>query len=270
MTTLPPPREITGPGATAAIYDQGAHLVGWTPAGADPVLWLSPRTRLEEGTAIRGGVPICFPWFGPGRSGDRAPAHGTARVTPWTLVEQSEGRVRYEITGADLGVQDLVARYEVVAGSRLQLSLTVTNTGDDDLVYEEALHAYLAVGDVREVTVEGLDGASYVDKVDRGRTHTQAGELRFVAETDRVYRSACPVTVVDPVLGRRLRISTSGSASKVVWNPWAERAAAMADLGEDAWPGMLCVEGGNVLTDELTLTPGGSHLLRYSLEVLPL
>ncbi|AKT51069.1 D-hexose-6-phosphate mutarotase [Arsenicicoccus sp. oral taxon 190] len=270
MTTLPPPRQITGTAATASVYDQGAHLVAWTPDGAGPVLWCSEHTLLEEGVAIRGGVPICLPWFGPGRSGDRKPSHGPARITPWRLVEEGPGTVTYAVTGAELGVADLEATYVVEAGERLTLSLTVANTGADELTYEEALHAYLTVGDVRQVTVEGLDRASYVDKTDQGRTHRQEGPLRLTRETDRVYRSACAVTVVDPVLGRRLRVAKTGSASTIVWNPWADKAAQMSDLGDDEWTGMLCVEGGNVMADEITLAPGDRHTLRYELEVLPL
>lgn len=265
MGTLPAPRGISGPEATAAIHEQGAHLVTWTPTGEQPVLWVSRDTLLEEGAAIRGGVPICFPWFGPGRSGDRKPSHGPARTTRWEPVVIEEARAELTLT---LGA--LRATYAVRAGRRLELALRVTNVGSQEETYEEALHTYLAVGDVRQVSLEGLDRASYVDKTDQGATRRQEGPVTLRGETDRVYRSACPVTVVDPVLGRRLRITTSGSASTVVWNPWADKAAGLADMGDDEWTGMVCVEGGNVLADEITLAPGDSHTLRYEIEVLPL
>ncbi|MCH8614276.1 D-hexose-6-phosphate mutarotase [Arsenicicoccus dermatophilus] len=269
MTTLPV-HDISGPEATATIHDQGAHLLTWAPQGQAPVLWASPQVRLEEGKGIRGGVPICFPWFGPGRTGDRTPTHGPARTTPWRSTTIEPGHATYAITGAELGVQDLEATYDVRAGARLELTFTVRNTGAQELTYEEALHAYLTVGDAREITVEGLAGATYVDKTDQGRSHRQDGELRLTRETDRVFRSAGPVTVVDPVLGRRLRVTKTGSASTVVWNPWDELSASLGDMGPEAWRTMVCVEGGNAMADEITLAPGDSHTLTYHLEVLPL
>lgn len=269
MTSLPAPRTLAGPDATATIHDQGAHLVSWTPAGHEPVLWCSARTRLERGVAIRGGVPICLPWFGSGRTGDRTPSHGPARLTAWRVVDEGDGEITYETTGAELGLADtLQARYRVVAGQTLRLTLTVTNTGDDELTYEEALHTYLAVGDVREASLDGLDGASYVDKVDHGRVHRQQGPVRFTRETDRIYRSAAPLTLTDPVGGRRLRVTTAGAASAVVWNPWVDKTAALTDMGDDEWTGMLCVEAGNVGDDALTLAPGDAHTVSYELAVL--
>jgi glucose-6-phosphate 1-epimerase len=132
--------------------------------------------------------------------------------------------------------------------------------------YELALHTYLRVGDVRHVSVKGLDGASYLDKV-TGQRELQAGDVTLTAQTDRVYDRAGDIVVTDPVLGRRLLITTEGAASTIVWNPWVAKAAAMPDFGDDEWPGMLCIEGGNVLDHAVTLEPGASATLRYRVAV---
>jgi glucose-6-phosphate 1-epimerase len=129
-----------------------------------------------------------------------------------------------------------------------------------------ALHTYLAVGDVRQVAIAGLDGASYLDKV-TGQPEVQVGDVTIVAETDRVYDRGADVVVTDPVLGRRLRVASEGAANTVVWNPWVAKSAAMPDFGDDEWPGMLCIEAGNVLDHAVTLEPGGSETVRYRLAV---
>ena len=156
---------------------------------------------------------------------------------------------------------DLVARM----GRHLEVSLTTTNTGPGPVTVEEALHAYLAVGDVRQVTIAGLDGATLHDKV-TGEDRTQLGELVLTGETDRVYRTDAPVTVTDPVLGRRLHVETEGAANRVVWNPWAEKGPGIADVG-DEWPRFVCVEGANVLADAVTVPAGATHTLTYRLFV---
>ena len=261
---------------TAAVHDQGAQVTSWVPAGGEPVLWLSPRAHLETGRAIRGGVPICFPWFGSGRTGDLAPAHGFARTAPWRLVDEATSNgditLAYRLTDAEAGADAFPhpyhAAYKIVLGEVLELALTVTNIGDEPFEFEEALHAYLAVGDVRDVRVEGLDGVEYVDKVGGG-VPRQAGPLRFTEETDRVYRTGGPVRLVDPVLGRTVVVETAGAADVVVWTPWTDKAAAAGDIGAEAWTQFVCLEGANALDDAVGLDPGQSHTLTYRLSVLP-
>ena len=273
-TALPAPRTYTTGEMTAEVYDQGAQVTRWAPAGAPSVLWLSPLARFEAGRAIRGGVPICFPWFGPGRGGDLRPAHGFARTTPWRLVGEQVGdavvSLDYELTEADATVPEFSHRYHaayrVVLGPELALDLTVTNTGDEPFEIEEALHAYLAVGDVRQVRLEGLEGAPYVDKVGGGRP-VQDGAVRLVAETDRVYHSGGPVRVVDPVLGRTLVVGTREAHNIVVWTPGTDKARAAADIGEQSWTSFVCVEAANALEDVVTVAPGSSHTLGYRLRI---
>jgi glucose-6-phosphate 1-epimerase len=272
MTQLPSATRFTSDAATGAIYEHGAHVVDWTPAGHAPVLWMSKASNFDSTSPIRGGVPICLPWFGAGRKGDAKPAHGFARLRAWSRQPRSaDNSLRYLL---DLGPSDefphaLQAEYLVSFSEELTLELSVTNRSEESFSFEEALHTYLAVSDIRSVTVTGLDGCEYLDKA-LGATdgaHTQLGDINFIAETDRVYRSSADVTIVDPLLKRRITVSKTNSANTVVWNPWSTKAAAMADFGNDEWPGMLCIEGANVLADAINLQPGATHSMSYRLRV---
>lgn len=272
--TLADPRILGSGRSVAEVYDHGAHVWSWS-LDAAPVLWQSAHSMKEPGKPLRGGVPICWPWFGPGRSGDQTPAHGVARLTEWTLTGTADrdgaaistsSLLPANAPGAGLG-EGWKAVYEVSVGDSLDLALTIANDGPAPFSYEVALHTYLTVGDVRQVTVSGLDGASYLDKVSGERTR-QDGDITFVGETDRVYERAADVLVTDPVLGRTLRITAEGAADTVVWNPWVAKAAAMPDFGDDEWPGMLCIEAGNVLGHAVTLEPGTTSTMRYHLGVV--
>jgi glucose-6-phosphate 1-epimerase len=267
--TLLDPRTVRTSRAVAEVYDYGAHLWSWSLDG-QPVLWQSAFSKREAGMPLRGGIPICWPWFGPGRSGEQTPAHGIARTSDWALTAVAEraGNVVHtysllpgDAPGSMLGDGWHVA-YEVSVGDELDLALTVANDGLLPFSYELALHTYLAVGDVREVSISGLDQASYLDKVD-GEEKVQDGDIRISSETDRVYDQATAVVVSDPVLRRRLLITSEGAASTVVWNPWVAKAAAMPDFGDNEWTSMLCIESGNVLGHAVTLDPGHTATLRY-------
>ncbi|MFE7630519.1 D-hexose-6-phosphate mutarotase [Kocuria sp. NPDC057446] len=279
MSRLPEPRPFSCADATGAVHDQGAHVIDWIPTGHAPVLWLSPSTALETGTPVRGGVPICFPWFADGAEGGRAPKHGFARTLPWHVESREssdhEAVVVYRLSDADVTdpahreqfPHAFEAYFVVRFGAELSLELSITNTGERAFDFEEALHAYLVVGDVRKIRVEGLAGASYRDKVLGREDCVQEGALRFDGETDRVYRSTGDVTVVDPVLGRALRIRKKNSGTTVVWNPWADQAAAMPDVGPDGWTDFVCVEGANTHADSVHLEPEETHTMGYVLSV---
>ena len=259
---------------TGEVHDDGAQVTRWQPTGADPVLWLSPAAHFTRGRAIRGGVPICFPWFANGRSGDLRPAHGFARTARWRVVSETVGDaavgLEYELTQADATAPEFPYRYHaayrISMGPGLALDLTVTNTGDAPFEAGAALHTYLTVGDVRQVRLEGLDGARYVDKVGGGMP-VQDGPVRFTGETDRVYHSGGPVRLVDPVLGRTLVVGTRDAHNVVVWTPWLEKAAAASDIGEASWTSFVCIEAGNVLEDSMTIGPGESRTLGYRLRI---
>lgn len=272
--SLPPPHSVDIAACTGEIHDQGAQVTRWAPAGSDPVLHVSSQVRLERGAAIRAGVPVCWPWFGPGRGGAMEPMHGFVRTAEWQLLERvdSEDEVvfTHRVTSDTATSAQWPHAYAVELRSRfgpaLELSLTTTNTGDAPFAVEEALHAYLVVGDVREVRVTGLDEKSFHDKVTGTERH-HAGDLRFTGETDAVFRTSEPVTLHDPVLGRRLVVTTEGAGNLVVWNPWADKAREVPDIGDDDWTGFLCLEGANAFENAVSVGPGETHTLTYRLEV---
>lgn len=260
-----------------AVLDAGAQVLAWTPKDQLPVLWVSPLATFEPGIAVRGGVPVVFPWFGAGPAGDREPAHGFARTAAWQRVSvidelAAAGRleVRHRLTADGFDSPPFTA--ELVSeftSTRLRISLVVTNSGSADFTYEEALHTYLAVGDVARTSVDGLDGCSYRESVGGAAPATlvQAGPVRFSGETDRLYDHTGEVVVSDAEWNRKILLSKEGSATTVVWNPGSTRGAAMRDVGTN-WPGFVCIEAANTRSAAVTVPPGGTHLLAQTLKLV--
>jgi glucose-6-phosphate 1-epimerase len=268
---------VTGPAAAGETYLHGAHVTSWRPAGAEEVLFLSPHSIWADGHAIRGGVPVCFPWFGDKADDPKAPAHGFVRTKAWQLgsIERTtDGAVAVSmVTASDESTKhwwpaDFRLLHRATFGSELVLELTTTNTGSTALRLEEALHAYHRVGDAAQVLLSGLDGVHYLDKTDSYREKSQQGDVVITAETDRVYLDTRhPLEISDPVLQRRIRVSKENSLTTVVWNPWSEKARAMSDLGEDQWKQMLCVETSNVGSFAVELAPGEQHTMTARVRV---
>lgn len=259
--------EIANDVATASLAMQGAQLLNWTPRGMSPVIWLSPKARFAPSAAIRGGVPICWPWFGPPTGGSGLPSHGFARISPWELLEVRASPEATHLafrmaSGAGAQAQwpsTVVPELRVTIGTRLEMELVTGNTGNKPVTIGQALHAYFEVGDVRQVRIEGLDGCPYIDKVDGERRGIHNGTLAIGRETDRIYLDATADCIIDdPVLARRIRIEKHGSRSTVVWNPWADKAASMGDLGKNDYLRMVCVEAANVADDVVTVAPDSS------------
>jgi D-hexose-6-phosphate mutarotase len=261
--------------AEAHVYLHGAQVAHYQPAGERRVLWMSERSRFQTGTPgapIRGGVPVCFPWFGPLAGRADAPAHGVARLLRWSLasVETVAGgglvaclELRSNDYTRRLVPHAFLLRLGVHVGSSLRLALSVTNDGDDVFRFEEALHTYFAVSDARRIELAGLEGAAYVDKTEGGATKTMSeAPLAITRETDRVFTGhRGPIVISDPSWQRRIRVLRTGSSTAVVWNPWIAKAKAMTDFGDDEWTGMVCVEAANALADAVTLGPGETHEL---------
>ena len=267
---------VTGRAAEAHIYLHGAHVTHYQPRGKAPVLFMSKESLFQPGKAIRGGVPLIFPWFGAKADDPKAPQHGFARAQPWTLhsIDHDGDAVTVTLALGPGEVSrkswpfDFDARYTVTVGPALEMTLEVRNTGQQPFTYEEALHTYLTVGDVRRCEIVGLEGRAFIDKVDKLQRKTQRGPVTITGETDRVYLDTPDtVTVHDPALGRRLTVSKEGSASTVVWNPWTEKAKAMADFGDDEWPAMVCVETANAAENVVKLAPGGRHVMKAVVRV---
>ncbi len=295
MTTLPDGARLeAGPGGLerlvlavadgkAHVYLQGANVAHFQPAGERPVLWVSERSQYQGGAPgkpIRGGVPLCFPWFGPKTDDREAPLHGVARLLPWSIAQVLP--VASESLSAELVLasseytrrffpHEFALRLGLSVGRTLRLELQVKNVGATAFRFEEALHTYFAVGDVRRVTISGLEGASYVDKTDAGVRKTLGpSPLTIAGETDRVFIGhSGPLTITDPSWRRSILLERRGSATAVVWNPWQAKALAMPDFGDDEWPGMLCLEAANALEGGVTLEPGAAHVLAATISVRP-
>lgn len=268
--------DFSTPRASGSVYPHGAHVTAWAPAGESNALWVSREAILAPNVAIRGGVPLCFPWFGKGRSTTMSPSHGFARITPWALVSHSDSTAIFELSSTSILKQshrsqfpyEFTAHFSVHYGQALELRLSVRNDGTAPFSYEEALHTYLRVGDVRDVSVDGLSGAPYTDHTAVPvREHIQEGELRFTGQTDRIYTSSADIHINDPVLERTLIVERENSSAAVIWNPWAENAVEIADMGDDEWPHMLCVEAANLGDQAVTLRPHASHTLAYRLRI---
>lgn len=267
---------ITAGDYTAEVALQGAHVLGYGRAGAPPVLWLSRHAVFARGKAVRGGIPVCWPWFGPHPSDPTKPAHGFARVSMWAALASADHGdavaltmrlVDNEATRA-LWPHPFALDLTVRVGPRLDVALTAHNTGETPFVVGGALHSYFAVGAVTEAAIMGLEGASYLDQL-TGQTHTQAGPVTFAAEVDRIYADVGPAcTIDDPALGRAIRVAKGGSATTVVWNPWVEKARRLADFGDDEYRAMLCVETANAGDDRVVVAAGASHTLRAIIEVV--
>ena len=255
-------------GMTAELFVQGAQITAWQPAGASPVIFTSPNSAFAPGRAIRGGIPVIFPWFGPHPTDLKQPQHGFARTAMWRLdaVEREAGAVTLALS---LTPDDFAVSFRVTFGTALAVELAVQNRSGRALDFEEALHTYFSVSDIEKVSVSGLEGSVFIDKTAALRRCPPAGAtLSLTRETDSVYLDTPDrLAIDDPGLRRRIGIAKTGAASAIVWNPWAEKAAAMADLGAAAWRSMICVETGNAADNKIRLAAGAEHRMTTRITV---
>ena len=267
---------INSSAVAGEIYLHGAQVTSWKPAGMDEVLFLSSQSRWESGHAIRGGIPICFPWFGGKADDPKAPAHGFVRTKAWRLksiAQVGDGIAVSLFTESDATTKqwwpaEFHLAYQVIFDSDLLLKLTVTNTGKKSLSFEEALHAYHRVGSILNTRVGGLHAVSYLDKTDLNRKKFQRGEIAIVSETDRVYlNTSDAIELEDPVFRRRTQVAKGNSCTTVVWNPWVQKAYSLSDLGDDEWIQMICIETSNVADFAINLAPGEHHKMRAIIRV---
>jgi glucose-6-phosphate 1-epimerase len=269
---------ISTPLADADIYLQGAHVTHWTPRGQRPVLFVSPKSLFAPGKAIRGGVPIIFPWFGARSDGKPGPAHGFARSTEWAIEStklHGDGKVELTLvlapneTTRASGYANFDVRFRVTVGPDLEMELETRNDAKEALTYEEALHTYLAISDIHQVSVSGLEGTTYIDKTDGFKRKKLDNErLRIAKETDQVHLSTKATCMVyDPVWNRRIIVEKSGSDSTVVWNPWIEKTKGMSDMAPDDWKGMICIETANAADNTIHLPAGASNKMTALIRV---
>jgi len=271
--------------AELLVAQQGAHILSYQLAGQPPLIWLNDEAEFKTGKSIRAGVPVCWPWFGvfdrnpPSvkamRVSNEPPtAHGLVRAMDWTLggieAEGDSLNVEFVLPYPEGGLpgwpHQVDLKLSIRLDTQLHIQLTSHNVGDHEVTLSQALHTYFAVSDVRNVHVEGLDGLSYIDTADDWKTRSQSGALHFTGETDRIYLDApSTLSIVDPTWERRVELTTSGSRTAVIWNPWIARAAALSDMADDGWQRMLCIETANVMDDVVSLQPGASHTLGVSI-----
>ena len=270
--------QITGAFGEGEMYLHGAHLTSWKPAGHDEVLFISTKSRWEEGHAIRGGIPICFPWFRGKVDDAHAPAHGFVRTKMWQLesiveIGNENGVAVTMFTQSDEHTRkwwpgEFRLVHRVTFGSALRLELVCMNTGTMPFRFEEALHTYNRIASIQDARVQGLDGVSYLDNTDSNKEKTQRGDVVVAAQTDSAYRNTQnEVALLDPKRKRRIRLQKEHSLSTVVWNPWSEGATRLQDLGEGEWRQFLCVEASNILDAAINLAPGQEHRVAAVLTV---
>jgi glucose-6-phosphate 1-epimerase len=271
--------QITGPLAQGEIYLHGAHVTSWKPATHDESLFVSTKSRWEEGQAIRGGIPICFPWFRAKADDSTAPAHGFVRTRMWQLesiIENEKGVAVSMFTASDEQSRrwwpaEFHLVHRAVFGAELSLELVCTNTGTTPLRFEEALHTYNRVGDVPQTCVQGLDAVHLLDNTDSNKEKTQHGELTIASQLDNAYvNTQNAVDLIDPKMRRRIRLQKRNSLSTVVWNPWREKGSEMRDLGDGEWNQFLCVEACNILGAAVNLAPGQEHTMTAIISIAKL
>lgn len=264
---------ITNQHATATIALHGAHLISFTPTGGKNLIYTSPTAVFREGKAIRGGIPICWPWFSAHPTDPDLPSHGFARNRFWELTATASHTTHTELTfqldtrdvPSELWQHHTTAELTLKIGNELTASLLTTNRSDHQITIGGALHTYLEIGDIEQSTLSGLENTPYIDTTNNSR-HTQQGQLQIAGETDRIYHPATePVTIHDQPNNRHLTIRKSGSQSTIIWNPWIEKSRNLTDLPDDAYRNFICVEAANTTRDTHTLQPGQTHTLRTTI-----
>lgn len=271
-----PVADIQTPWSSARVALQGAQVLTWQPNGAAPVLWVSKAAVYETGKGVRGGVPVCWPWFG---AKEGAPAHGFVRTRMWTVRETRQAddkSVHLRLCLSDdastrtLWNHAFDLELHVIVGRSLTMQLISRNSGTEAFDVTEALHTYFTVGEIGQAAVQGLDGTAYQDKVAKLAHAEQCGPVTFAGETDRVYLNTTADCVIeDRAQQRNIRVAKTGSTATVVWNPWSEREKAFADMAAGEYRQMLCVETANAGTAPITVAPGATHTLTacISLEI---
>lgn len=272
-----PKIRVTAPSASAEIYLHGAQLTSWQPVNNEDVIFLSEHSSWQDDRAIRGGIPVCFPWFRSKVDDSSAPAHGVVRTKEWQLESvtiDGESVVILCSTQDDESTRRWWPHafrllLKVSIGKSLRLELKVTNTGQIPFRFEEALHTYFRVSQADRVSIRGLDRIAYLDNVDGNRRKMQSGDLIFAAKTDNAYIDVhSAAELIDSTWRRTIRTEKVNSATTVVWNPWQEGAAALSDLGNSEWREFACVEASNILDSAIVLAPGQERTMQANIHVV--
>ena len=268
---------LRSPTSTASVAVHGGHVLSFTPSGHKPVLWLSEYSHYIEGKAIRGGIPVIWPWFGPHRADKSKPSHGFARTRFWQvystrLIDEAFPQIRLQlkdnaITQA-LWPHSFLLEIVITLTNQLQVDLIIENTGETPFDCTGALHSYFNVSQIQQINITGLEGVRYIDQLKPDTDHIQEGPIKFTAETDAIYLDTTHTCkIVDPGYNRTIVVEKTGSQSTVVWNPWIEKAARMSDFGDDEYKYMVCIEAANAASDMIQIPPQQKHTLSTTIRV---
>lgn len=271
--------DIKNAQASAVISLQGAHLLSWMPHKEGDVIWLSKDAVFSEGKSIRGGIPICWPWFGAHTNNSSFPAHGFARTVLWDVIDTknistNETQITFRLSTNQLDKkyqemwpQATVVEYSVTISNTLRLELKTINNSQQEITIGQALHTYFNIVDINNTVVSGLEEKTYLDKPDNFNPKIQNGLITINDEVDRVYLNTTDDIVIDNSK-RKIMIKKEGSHTTIVWNPWEDVANKMGDLGVDGYKEMLCVESANAVNDLIKINAGESYTLSatYKLE----
>jgi glucose-6-phosphate 1-epimerase len=271
--------EINNAKAHATICTYSGQVLSYRPKSQkDDLLFVSDKAYYEDGKAIKGGIPVCWPWFGADPEDSGRPAHGFVRNRQWEVtgsesLANGSTKVVMGIVDSDetreIWPHPFKLSIEITVGDSLTVALVTHNTGDETVTISQALHTYFYVGDIRKVQVLGLDGIDYLDKVDESAEKTQSGPVTINGEVDRIYKGVTGELVIDDEsLGRRIRIRSRGCSTAVVWNPWIEIAASMGDLDDNDYRNMICVETANAGPETVEIAAGSEYRLEaeYTIE----
>lgn len=261
--------KITIPECHAEFMLHGAHVLSYKPAPCEhSILFLSDKAIFERGKPIRGGIPICFPWFGAHPTDQTMPAHGWARIQEWELIETARS-ANHVIIRMALCHDDLHAICELAFGQELSIDVAVTNNGNTTKSFEIALHTYFQINSVHDIEITGLEDVPFVDQL---KNEFQAGEnrtIRFTEETDRIYQgSVKKITLSERNQKAQFVIEPRDSRSTIVWNPWIEKSKRMADFGDEEYLGMCCIETANVRANQVEIAPGQCHTTGATIRIV--
>jgi len=266
---------IKNKSCTAKVALHGAHLFDWTPMGHEPVIYNSPEAIYREGKAIRGGIPICWPWFNAHPTDSSLPSHGIARNRFWEFLAAEETgeetTLTFRLTSSKetkiIWPYDFQVTAKITLGTEATISLTTENTGSQKFTVGGALHTYLHVNNINDTTITNLDGKAYLDTVGENTERIQSGDITFTGEVDRIYQNTSEIIrVVDKK--RTISVDRIGSNTAVIWNPWIEKAAGLGDLPNEAYTDFVCVEAANAHSDVHVLLPSKRHLLSTTIKVV--
>jgi glucose-6-phosphate 1-epimerase len=262
--------ELTTELFDAVISLSGAQLLAFRLHDQQGLLYVSPQAELGPEKVIRGGVPVCWPWFGPHPEDASAPLHGIARTAIWQLKQISRTGEGFliDLKGPSLG--DLSAEIRFTLGKEILIELTTHNHGSSVQAYTAALHTYLAIGNAEQASVKGLQNTRYLDKVSKQTGQYQEDTVSCVGEIDRIVYTSGPLNVVDQAWKRQISVDALGSNSMVLWNPGVIKARAIGDLPDDGWRAFICVESANAGEDSKQLAPGAVHTLGTRITTIPL